>query len=421
MKQSWYISAYALFLIFVITRVNIVNSNETLNIVGSKFFQNTKQSILDKTHNKENRSNVFTNQIYLPDVKNTLLFRKADSVTDKTKVANKNTEEIKVTDSHVTQDPKNQSSNSISANTNKLNSNSKTNNDSNSNKVFIDANNKDNKSQAQTRVAYGGFFDTLSKNSKENENMAWKALATFLGGIACFFISIHVTCWNERRAVKEVEFTDWISKAERCGIISNGVETEKIESSKSYIVSGELQLQQTARIPDLNIDFTYGANRHAIIKYEVEHFTIYDSSVTETNSDGESYNRPVTTKQWAPYFEGQNEKLKTRILTGTGLISGKYKVNLEKLSHLVESHQTRDIADNKYIHVFKQSDEQLLLDYFKKDSNTDLEIKVIVDNQYAYIIRKDASKINRDSFKSSTYDFSVEDRRIKIKYVSLVI
>jgi hypothetical protein len=422
MKQSWYISAYALFIIFVITRVSFSSSSETLNVVGSKFFQNTKQSILDKTHNKENRSNVFDNQVYVPQInqlKNTLLTRKSHESNEKEDKLNKS------------DNLKNESLNSevksdslIIAKESKLKSSTDTKKtfDTKSNITVNTDNNSNTKSQPhveyKTRVAYGGFFDTLKKNSKDNENLAWKALATFLGGIACFFISIHVTCWNERRAVKEVEFTDWIAKAERCGIISNGLETEKIESTKSYIVSGELQLQQAASIPNLNIDYTYGSNRHLIIKYEVEHFTIYESTVSETNADGECVDNPVERKIWVPCYEGTDEKYKTRTLTGTALISGKYKVNLEKLSHLVETNQTRDIADNKFIQLFNDKHEQVLLDYFKQGSNPDLEIKVICDNQYVYIIRKDASKVSKDTFIANKYQFSTEDRRIKIKYVS---
>lgn len=259
------------------------------------------------------------------------------------------------------------------------------------------------KEKAQKKTSTWDFFQ---KTSKDNQNMAEKALGVFVAGIICFITSIYLTCWNERRAVKEVEFTDFISKESKCISVANGVKVEKIEPNMSYIVSGTLELDKQAEIPNLDLDFKYGGGRIFIIKYEVEKYSIH----TYTNSEDET----KTVKEWVYNYESNvDEKYKSRVITGEGSINGIYKVNLEKLSYLVERNQTRSLADNKYKHIFGSNELDLMTNYFKKDSPCD--VKVFLKDDYAYVIRKDADKIT--NFSEKDYDFSEDDRRISIKYV----
>lgn len=259
------------------------------------------------------------------------------------------------------------------------------------------------KEKAQKKTSTWDFFQ---KTSKDNQNMAEKALAVFVAGIICFIISIYLTCWNERRAVKEVEFTDFISKESKCISVGNGVKVEKIEPDMSYIVSGTLELDKQAEIPNLDLDFKYGGGRIFIIKYEVEKYSIH----TYTNSENET----KTVKEWVYNYESNvDEKYQSKVITGEGSINGIYKVNLEKLSYLVDKNQTRSIVDNKYKHIFGSNELDLVTNYFKKDSPSD--IKVFLKDDYAYVIRKDADKVT--NFSEKDYNFSEDDRRISIKYV----
>lgn len=260
--------------------------------------------------------------------------------------------------------------------------------------------------KAQKKTSTWDFFQ---KTSKDNQNMAEKALGIFVLGIICFIISIYLTCWNERRAVKEVEFTDFISKESKCISVGNGVKVDKVEPDMSYIVSGTLELDKQAEIPNLDLEFKYGGGRIFIISYEVEKYSIH----TYTNSENEQ----KTVKEWVYNYESNvDEKFKSRIITGEGSINGVYKVNLEKLSYLVEKNQTKSLADNKYKHIFSSNDSDIMTKYFNTDSNG--EIKVFLKDDYAYVIRKDADKAT--NFSEKDYPFSEDDRRISIKYVSYI-
>lgn len=296
---------------------------------------------------------------------------------------------------------------------NKVALSSSTNNKANA-EAELEAGKTQNK---KTKTAYGGFFDSLNKNSKDNENMAWKALGTFLGGIACFFISIHLTCWNERRAVKEAEFTDYISREDRCIVVGNGVKLTEIDSSKSYLISGSLSLKEPAKIPDLNIEFKEGGGRILGISYVVEKFSTWtETERADVERNGEEYEQTTVTKHktWNR-FDGADEKLKNRLFSGVGFINDTYKVDLNKLSHLIESHQTQYAADNRYTVIFGPQEESLLLEYLKKDSST--EVKVFAAEEYLYVIRSNADKVTKENFNCKNYNFSESDLRIRIKYV----
>lgn len=291
--------------------------------------------------------------------------------------------------------------------------NANTNTSANSN-----TNSNANRKSTSTKTSYGGFFD---KTRKENENAAMKALGMFLGGIACFFGSIHLICWNERRAVKEAEFTDYISRKDECTEISNGapIDKENFNSQMTYLVSGKLEIEKPAVIDGLNINYSTNNGRQIIVKYCVDKFTEWDDTVQHENEyTGEISSSTTHKKGWFENFEGSN-KFKEQVFYGKAWIEGNYLVRLENIRHFVDSKQTNSVSDNKYIHIFKQEDEALLIEYLKDAINSNIEMKIFFEQQFAYVIRSNAEKITKENFNSKTYNFSVDDRRIHIKYVSL--
>ena len=272
------------------------------------------------------------------------------------------------------------------------------------------------------KTKYKGFFDDTSK---ENDNMAKKALGMFVSGIIAFFCSIHLTCWNERRAVKEAEFTDFISKEKYCTAIENGapIKKEEYKSNHVYLISGNLDFEKAAEIPDLNLEYNTGG-RHIIILTEVEKYEEWTEQHQQQQQEGGGYgagagsNGTVTkTKHWWVKTTEGDQQYRSNTYYGSANIKN-YKVRLENLVSQVHLGQTSSIADNKCIHKFKDEEENILTEYFKKTGNSD--IKVIVKNQYCYIIRENASGVSKDSFNPETYHFSKDDRRLCIKYVSII-
>ena len=249
--------------------------------------------------------------------------------------------------------------------------------------------------------------DFFGKTSKDNENLAWKALGYFLGGIACFFISIHVICWNERRAVKETEFHDFIRKEERCGVINEGakIDASQINPNKSYIVTGGLNLLNEAHIQEFTDEGYKFRDNLAIMKLECESFS---------SSFDEETNRTV--KRWAYAGSGSDGRYNNQYHYGQAAISSNYLVDLSLLNHLVDSRQTASVSDNNYIHQFSQKDIDVLNKIYKKNANNN--VQVIVKGTYLYILRGRDSEIS--NIDIDNFNFTSEDRRVQVKYVSIL-
>ena len=92
-----------------------------------------------------------------------------------------------------------------------------------------------------------------------------------------------------------------------------------------------------------------------------------------------------------------------------------YKVRLENLVSQIHAGQTESLSDNHCIHKFKEEQESTMSEYFKKGGNSD--IKVFLKGQYCYIIRSE-NATGMTSLNPDSYNFSKEDRRLCIKYVS---
>ncbi len=82
-----------------------------------------------------------------------------------------------------------------------------------------------------------GFF---TKTSKKNQSTAAKALSAFVLGIILYICSIHFICWNERRAVKETEFIDFIRQEKKSIFVENAkkIEMKTEEENKIFIING---------------------------------------------------------------------------------------------------------------------------------------------------------------------------------------
>jgi len=149
------------------------------------------------------------------------------------------------------------------------------------------------------------------------------ALIGFLCGFILYFGSIYLICWNERRAVRECQYLDNIRKESNCKVIENGakIEDEKLDGTLSYIVNGELTVEEEAIIPDLNIDFKkqidYG-EKILFFKTNFDKFTINEVRETETvivNGEEREEEKFVTIKEWSVFYQGQ-DKLERKIYHG---------------------------------------------------------------------------------------------------------
>lgn len=81
--------------------------------------------------------------------------------------------------------------------------------------------------------------DFFQKTSKKNQNVAWLALLGFLGGFLLFIGSIHLVCWNERKAVSAAKVIDYFRNDESCKVIKQGIQFDEVPSpNKVYLING---------------------------------------------------------------------------------------------------------------------------------------------------------------------------------------
>ena len=79
------------------------------------------------------------------------------------------------------------------------------------------------------------------------------AILGFFFGFVVFFGTIYLIIWNERRAVAMYNLIDRINDPEKC--VETRIEKpEDLDPSKIYLIAGKTILNQTAIIPDLNME-----------------------------------------------------------------------------------------------------------------------------------------------------------------------
>ena len=86
-------------------------------------------------------------------------------------------------------------------------------------------------------------------SSKQNQNVAWKALCGFALGFILLFVSVGFICWNERSAVNYTNYIDWLKQED--GLIEIGEnEPDKISFNQksAYLVSGYLVVTEDVRL-----------------------------------------------------------------------------------------------------------------------------------------------------------------------------
>lgn len=165
-----------------------------------------------------------------------------------------------------------------------------------------------------------GYF---KKTSKENQSTAMNALMGFLLGFILYFASIHLVCWNERRAVRECQYLDKVKKESQCKEVKKG---EKIENSNfnenlCYIIKGNLFVNKEANIPDLDIDFKKKIDNDEkiiFLKTNLEKFSIIEEEESKkVMINGEEKEEVKTNfkKLWEHFYLGQ-EKLEEKVYYG---------------------------------------------------------------------------------------------------------
>lgn len=164
--------------------------------------------------------------------------------------------------------------------------------------------------------------DYFKKTSKSNQNVAGKALAGFLCGFILFFSSIHLICWNERRAVRECQYVDCIREEKKCKIIENGGKIEKIEENLIYIINGNIVCEEEPKIEGLEIEFNkkLGVDEKLLmLKINFEKFCVKDVETRKEiqNENGEEGEEIITEKKktWN-YSIGTNDLLESKVYFG---------------------------------------------------------------------------------------------------------
>lgn len=269
------------------------------------------------------------------------------------------------------------------------------------------------------RVESKGFF---TKTSKKNKSLAGEALGGFVAGIILFICSIHLICWNERRAVKDTEHIDFIKQEKKCVVLENGKEVEKEDENKVVIISGVASVQQEAKLTGLPLDISTSKGKIVVIK---THFECFSERVEERHKEvGEDYEgnaliqkETVTSRTWRDTHYAEGSKFATQYHHGKVLISDKYAVNMETFNKEVNSHQTNLLADNSYIYRPSEKDIPIIEEYFRSESyDMSRPFKIILKDPWIFIMRKN---ISIDDFNPDTYKFDESDIRLSIKYFYL--
>lgn len=260
--------------------------------------------------------------------------------------------------------------------------------------------------------------DYFKKTSKKNTSTAWKALSGFVLGIILFIVSIHVTCWNERRAVKETEFIDLISDEKRCKVVGPGVELEDKPSDNTiYIVNGPITVVTEAVVPDLNLELHTNKGKILMIKVKVDDFKIvtetkHEDMVDENGEEVECI-QETEKKIWSEIETHENSKLLSKIHSGEALIDGRFGFSLTHLENNLSDFAVRaKISKNTEEYITKEEDIQTIKDYLGKEYES---AQVFRDNNHFYVLSGTTEE--SDKFDPNLYSFGKSDRRITVLYV----
>lgn len=284
--------------------------------------------------------------------------------------------------------------------------------------------NKTETNNFKTRIS-----DFFHKTSKSNQNVAMKALSAFVCGIILFICSIHLICWNERRAVKETQFIDYVRDEKKCKQIDNGVDLQEAKGSNSdqtpnenkvYIVNGPVTVEEEAILPELNIPVQTNKGKITTIQIQFEKFGKRQMHEERNLGENENGDQVVEVNDYEKKYwydaNYQNNRFTTKFYHGKVSINNKYtfpKHHLE--TQLTMCCNVKDLADNSYIYRPKQEDIAKLEEYFKSKNNSEIPFKFFIHNQFIYILRNYSNK-NTDNFNPDLYDFSESDLRMCIKY-----
>lgn len=262
-------------------------------------------------------------------------------------------------------------------------------------------------SNSSRKTEYGAFKDYFSQTSKNNENIAWKALSCFIGGILMFFGSIYLTCWNERQSVRESQIIDIIADTKSCQVLNLGDNINDLSTNKIYIASGNLTITEEAKINDLSIDFPYTHKNVLMIKYDVESYDEYTITGDPENSTQEQVN-----SKWnsvSEYSTNVSHKLKSNFYCGSGKINGEFQIDISKLRNLIE------YSKDSHNYIFQMEDKDKILAYLKEELGSQFTLHF--DRDIVYLVQ---SLSTSTGLNPSTHIFQKGDKRIRIRYVSLI-
>jgi hypothetical protein len=269
------------------------------------------------------------------------------------------------------------------------------------------------------QIRLGDFF---KKESKKNQGTAAKALSAFVLGIVLFFGSIYFICWNERRAVKDTEFIDYLRHPKKCFYINGDDSYQPIpeNENKVAIITGQVSIKSEAEISNLPLNIKSDRGKIAIIKTEFEKFSkTITSDDEEVGKDAEGNTlmkrEEVIVRNWS-YTDYTNNRFTGNYYYGEVIISNKYFFPMRNLESFVDRYQTPILADNKYIYFPIKDDISILEEYFKVENNNNKPFKILVKDQYIYILRSSPTEVDSNTFNPDTYDFSDSDIRMCIKY-----
>lgn len=262
------------------------------------------------------------------------------------------------------------------------------------------------KPDVNRKTEYGAFKDFFSNTSKNNENLAWKALSCFIGGILMFFGSIYLTCWNERQSVKQSQLIDIIEDDRTCQTINESINTNDLCANKCYLISGNISIVEEAKIKELSLDFPYTKNNVLMIKYDLEEYDLIT-----TPADHENNTREQVTSKWGnvpEYMSDVPAKLKSSLYCGIAQINGIYQFEISKLRYLAEQ------GKDSHPYIFQMEDKDKLQAYLKDELNSNYSL--YIERDCAYLVQS-SSVIT--GWNSASHNFMKGDKRIKIRYVSL--
>lgn len=267
-----------------------------------------------------------------------------------------------------------------------------------------------------------GYFE---KTSKKNQSTAAKALSAFVLGIILYICSIHFICWNERRAVKDTEFVDFIRQEKKSIFVENAkkIEVKTEEENKVFIVNGVANVTREATIENFPLNITSSRGKICVIKTKFEKFSKTVEVKEEEMGEDQEGNTLVraeekTMRHWSK-AEYTGNKFASAVYYGEVLLGENYSFPMENLSDEVERNQTPVLADNTCIYLPKETDIELLEEFFKSEnvsSEANKAFKILTRDQYVYILRSNTDSFDAASFNPETYEFSDADLRMSIRF-----